>query len=245
MALAVYGWRLNIDFARFLLGGFMFRRFMLSFLYFTCLASEGSQSRKLHAPWVSCFSENGNEFEGSKMVRTPSVTSLDGRLKAYAEISANGVPQPNCENTVRLFVSTSNGSDFRQVFMERPSLLAGTANSLGPIGWSPNGRWLLVEFGNWWYDADGGGLGVLLYDRQNNRVLMPDLPLLVRKSLKQDCSIELFEVLGFDASSHVLLRLADSYDEGDDQPQTHCFRGVEDWSVDPARGTIKRGLASR
>jgi hypothetical protein len=223
----------------------MFRNFMLSLLCFTCLASEGSHDRKLHAPWVSCYSETGHDFEGSKTVRTPSVASLDGRLKAYAEISANGVPRPNCENTVRLFVSTPGGLGFRQVFMERPSLLAGTANSLGPIGWSPNGRWLLVEFGNWWYDADGGDLAVLLYDSQNDRILIPDLSLLIQRNLKQECSIELFEILGFDASSHVLLRLADSYDEGDDQPQSHCFRKIEDWSIDPARDTIKRVSARR
>ncbi len=99
---------------------------------------------------------------------------------------------------------------------------------------------MLVEFGNWWYDADGGDLAVLLYDRQNDRILIPDLSLLIRRNLKQECSIELFEILGFDASSHVLLRLADSYDEGDDQPQSHCFRQIENWSIDLGRDTIKR-----
>lgn len=221
----------------------MFRSFMLSLLCCTCLASEHPQIRKLHAPWVSCFSEDSHRFEGPKTVRTPQVTSPDGTLKAYAEIEAKGDPERSCENTIRLFVSTPDRAGFRQIFLQKPSLMEGTANSLGPIGWSPNGRWLLVEYGNWWEGGDGGGITVLLYDRQKGKVLIPDLQSLVRRNLKKECSIDVFEVLGFDALSHVLLRLADSYDEGDDQPQSHCFREIEDWSIDPRRDTIERVTA--
>ncbi len=218
----------------------MLRSFIIGLLCAAGLTSEPSRGPQLHAPWVSCFSENGQQFEGPRAVRTPLVTSADGSLKAYAEIEANEVPRQSCENTVRLFVSFPGVEGFRQVFLQKPSVVDGTANSLGPIGWSPNGRWLLVEYGNWWYDSDAGARTVLLYDRQKDRASIPDLRRLIRRSLKRECSITVSDVVGFDASSHVLLRLADRSEEGDDQPQSRCFRKVEQWSIDPERGTIKR-----
>jgi hypothetical protein len=33
---------------------------------------------QLHAPWVSCWSQSGEQWEGPKTVRTPLITSSDG-----------------------------------------------------------------------------------------------------------------------------------------------------------------------
>jgi hypothetical protein len=150
------------------------------------------------------------------------------------------VPFPHgCENTVRLFVSTPKSEGFRQVFLQRPSILGGTANSLGPISWSPNRRWLLVEFGNWCYDCDGGGLGVLLYDKATGKVVIPNLTHLAETTLKQkSCWMDLLMIDGFDASSRVHLHLTDAFEEGEDQTETHCFHGTEEWTFDPANGTL-------
>lgn len=195
---------------------------------------------QLHAPWVSCWSEPGNRWQGPKTVRTPLVTSPDGKLKAYAQIQASASGPLRCENTVRLFVSTQKSAGFHQVFLQRPSDLDGTANSLGPIGWSPNKRWLLVEFGNWFYASDAGDLSVLLYDRTSGKVVIPDLTHLAETTLNQkSCWIRLLKIDGFDASSRVRLHLADDIAEGDDQPETHCFHGTEVWTFDPADGTLQ------
>jgi hypothetical protein len=148
-----------------------------------------------------------------------------------------------CENTVRLFVSTQNSAGFHQVFMQKPSPFGGTANSLGPNSWSPDGRWLLVEFGRWFYDSDAGGLNILLYDKRNGKVVSPNLTRIVEANRKRQCSIMIVKVIGFDASSRVRLQLADNIEEGEDQPETHCFRGTEEWALNPTSETLQ--LVSR
>jgi hypothetical protein len=194
---------------------------------------------QFHSPWVSCWSQS-DQWEGAKTVRTPLVTSSAGKLKAYAQIEASEPFPHGCENTVRLFVSTSKSEGFRQVFLLRPSVPDGTANSLAPISWSPNGRWLLAEFGNWCYGCDGGGIGVLLYDRTTGKVVFPDLTHIAETTLKQkSCWIRILRIQGFDASSRIHLHLADDIAEGDDQPETHCFKGTEEWAFDPADGTLR------
>jgi hypothetical protein len=151
---------------------YMFRCVVIGLLCSTCLAREPPRGTKEHAPWVSCFSESGEHWQGAKTVRTPMLTSSDGKLRAYARIRAKAVGPLECGNTVRLMVSTPNSVGFRQVFMQRPSTLVGTATSLGPIGWSPNERWLLVEIADFFYASDAGGIGVLLYDRKNDKILL-------------------------------------------------------------------------
>jgi hypothetical protein len=200
---------------------------------------------QLHAPWVSCWSQSGDKWEGAKTVRTPLITSSDGKLKAYAEIQAS-VPFPHgCENTVRLFVFTPKSAGFRQVFLQRPSDLDGNANSLGPIAWSPNKRWLLVEFEDACYGCDGGGIGILIYDKTTDKVVIPDLSHIAETTLKQkSCYARLLHIDGFDNSSRVHIHLADDTDEAEDQPYTHCFHGTEEWIFDPTYGTLQL-LASR
>ncbi len=216
--------------------------FRVARIFFFCLILfvgrplRGSQP---HAPWVSCFSQSSHHWEGAKTVRTPTITSPDGTQRAYAQIEAKETEPLTCENTVHLFVSTKNSADFRQVFMQKPSPLGGTANSVGPNSWSPDGRWLLVEFDKWFYDSDAGGLDVLLYDMRRGEIVSPDLTRIVQTKRKQECSIKVIKVIGFDASSRVRLQLADNIEEGEDQPSTHCFRKTEEWALDPAHQTVQ------
>ena len=138
---------------------------------------------------------------------------------------------------MRLFISAPGQKGFRQVYDLKPSEVEGTLNSLGPVGWSPDGRWLLIEFGNWWEGSDPGGLGVLLYNSHTKNVSSMDLPSLIRRTLNRECSITVVSVIGFNASSQVLLRLADSTDEGEAEPLTHCFEGTESWRIDLQRSS--------
>lgn len=201
------------------------------------LASPSSQRSPMHAPWVTCSPENGKHSTTKKRVRTPLVTSSNGRLKAFAEIEAERIPGGNCQTEVRLFVSEPGQKGFRQVYHLKPSEAEGTLNSLGPVGWSPDGRWLLIEFGNWWEGSDAGGLGVLLYDSHAKTVSNTDLRSLISRTLNRECSITVVSVIGFNASSQVLLRLADSTDEGETEPLTHCFQGTESWAINPQRNS--------
>ena len=74
----------------------------------TAAVASAQRNRDFHAPafrapWVSCFDSTG-QFTGPKNVRTGTLRSSDGKLRAYAEISAAAVGHSDCENTVRLLV---------------------------------------------------------------------------------------------------------------------------------------------
>jgi hypothetical protein len=137
------------------------------------------------------------------------------------------------------FVATQGSTSFQQVYVEKGSSLLGTANSLMPISWSPDGRWLLVAFSNWYYASDAGGLSFLLYDTTKRRIILPDLHHLVLTALKKECSIRTSMSFSFDALSRVHLRLADDVEEGDEEPKTHCFQGQEEWIFEPRRNTMQ------
>jgi hypothetical protein len=218
----------------------MWRLLVVCLTCSTCLTATGLPTADAGPPWVSCFADPpSDEWKGPRTVRTPLVTSVDGKLRAYAVIEARAVGPVECLNTVRLFVSTQSSKRFQQVYVEKGSSLRGTANSLGPIGWSPDGRWLLVGFGHWSYESDGGGLSILLYDTTEVRVILPDLGLLVAKALKKKCSIRTGMPFRFDTLSRVHFQLADYVDEGEEEPNTHCFRGQEEWVFNPRKGTIQ------
>jgi hypothetical protein len=217
----------------------MLRFASISLLCLIFFAGRPLRGSERYAPWVSCFSQSGHHWEGAKKVRTPTVISSDGNLKAYAQIEATESGPLMCENTVRLFVSVQNAAGFQQVFMQKPSPLGGTANSLGPNSWSPDGRWLLIEFGRWFYDSDAGGLDILLYDKRKGKIVSPDLTHIVQANRKQECSIRVIKVVGFDASSRVRLQLADNIEDGEVQRETRCFHGTEEWTLNPASETMQ------
>jgi hypothetical protein len=217
----------------------MFRSATIGLLCLAFLVGKPLNGSDKHAPWVSCFSKSGEHWEGGKTFRTPTTISSDGKLKAYAQIRASVSAPRTCENTVRLFVSTQDSVGFHQVFMQKPSALGGTANSLAPNSWSPDQRWLLVEFGNWFYGSDAGGIDLMLYDNKAGKIVSPDLTRMIKVTLKRECSIRLIKIIGFDASSRVRLELAEDTDEGEDQPRTHCFHGTEEWAMDPQNETMQ------
>ena len=218
----------------------MWRLLILCLSCSTCSPGNRLLMAETGPPWVSCFADpSSNEWRGPKTVRTPLVASLSGQLRAYAVIEAKAVGPGECLNTVRLFVATQKSQRFQQVYVEKGSSFDGRANSLRPISWSPNGRWLLVAFGNWYYASDAGGVSILLYDTTKQRVILPNLRLLVKTALKKECSLQVGMPFSFDAFSRVHLRLADDVDEGDDEPNTHCFRGQEEWVFDPETRTMQ------
>jgi hypothetical protein len=190
---------------------------------------------------VSCDDSTG-QFAGSKTVRTEPLTSFDGSLRAYAEISAAASTNLGCENTVRLYVS-SNDRPYRLVFHQTPSAISGTANSLGPVAWSADNRWLAVEFGYWFYGSDNGSLGLLLYDGRTHSIRTPNVLGKIERRLGKKCSLGLRSVVGFDSQNRIVVRVSDWVDvEGD---SSHCIQGTADWLYDPVRGIASARAASR
>jgi hypothetical protein len=194
-----------------------------------------------HAPWVSCFDSTG-QFVGPKNLRTDPLMSADGKLRAYAEIRAAPGSESGCGNTVRLFAS-SNSRPYRLVFSQSPSVSSGTADSLGPVAWSPDNRWLAVEFGYWFYASDNASLGLLLYDGQTHAIRRPDVIGKIERRLGKKCSLGLRSVIGFDSRSRVVLRVSDWVDEVGDS--SHCIRGTANWLYDPVTGATNPVAAPR
>lgn len=158
-----------------------------------------NKRRNVHAPWVSCLSEDGVPFAGPKMVRTPVPTSGDGTKHAYAEIVAtrNRKAPDACENVATLHIS-GPGTVFRSVFVQRPSIRNGTANSLAPHAWSADNRSLLVERGRCDYASDFGGLDILLFDSRTGPPGCDPAKLAIH------CVLAIQEILGFNRINEVL-----------------------------------------
>ncbi len=192
-----------------------------------------AEKRKIHAPWVTC-AEEGQKPVASRTVRTPVLTSPDGRHRAYAEIQA--IEKMNeCGNTVRLFVG-DRGSPMHMAFEQGPAD-GEDAVSLAPVSWSPNSRWLLVERGSWSYGSDAGGIDPVLYDAQSGKVLEPDVLREVERVMGKHCGLDYNEMLGFDAQNCVRLHLFDSKNE--EGQGTHCITGGGAWLFDPATQTAR------
>lgn len=198
------------------------------------VVASAQQNSSFHAPWVSCTDSNGR-FVGPKDVRTDPVTSSDGKLRAYAEISAAIDSHSDCGNTVRLFISANN-RPYRLAFIQAPSMMNGTADSLGPVAWSSDGRWLAVEFGIWVYGSDSASLALLLYDSRTQATKTPAVIKQIEHRLGKRCFLGLRSVVGFDSRSRVVLRVADWIDE--EGLSSNCIRGTADWLYDPVGGKV-------
>ena len=196
-----------------------------------------AEDRKLHAPWVSCYDNTGEHLIGAKFVRTPLLASPDGRVRAYAEIRAVPAAKTGCGNTAVLFISGQDSKP-RAVFTQKPDINeGGTAGSLGPIGWSSDSRWLLVEQGLWWYASDSGGLGVLVYDAREDRVSALDVLGAIARKFDKSCSLDVVSIIGFDPQDRIIVRVSDaaSEEEVDTQTQSPCITmpgGTADWLYD-------------
>jgi hypothetical protein len=210
-------------------------------MIFTAVVASAQQNSGSHAPWVSCEDSTG-KFAGRQNMRTPTLNSSDRRHSAYAEISAATDAHSNCGNTVRLFISANNGP-YRLVFTQDPSVQNGTADLLGPVAWSPDGRWLVVEFGIWFYASDNASLGLLLYDSRTQTIKAPDVIKGIERRLGKHCSLDLRTIVGFDSRSRVVLKVTDRRDE--EGSVSDCIRGTADWLYDPATGSAIPGATGR
>jgi hypothetical protein len=213
----------------------------LRLIVLTAVVACAQQNRGSRAPWVSCEDSTG-KFAGRKNVRTPTLNSSDHEHSAYAEISATPDAHSNCGNTVRLFAAANNRT-YRLVFTQAPSVRGGTANSLGPVAWSPDGRWLAVEFGIWFYASDNASLALLMYDSRTAATKAPDVISQIERRIGKGCSLSLRSVGGFDSRGRVVVKVADQIDE--EGRGSKCIAGTGNWSYDPATGAVNPGPVDR
>jgi len=196
---------------------------------------------RIHAPWVSCYDKNGKNFIGPKDERTPMLTSPNKIYRGYAEIHAQA-NAGQCRNRADLFIST-RGAPFKLVFTQMASEKNGTATSLGPVGWSPDSRWLVVERGLLFYESDSGGIGLLLYDTQSGKVSTPEVETAIQNTLRKRCALR-YGIMGFDGRNRVKLRVTDWVDELGDR-QSQCIRGAAAWLFDPISLTALAAQSDR
>jgi hypothetical protein len=156
--------------------------------------------------------------------------------RAYAEIRAQRVPVDECQNSAELLISV-RGAAFRPVFTQAPSNENGTASSLGPVAWSANSRWLVVERGLWSYSSDAFGLALLLYDTQSDKASTPDVSGAIQSAIGKTCVLS-YAIVGFDAQNLVRLRVQDRLDEIGDR-ESQCFSNAVEWLFDPLSLTAR------
>jgi beta-glucosidase len=180
---------------------------------------------KVYAPYVC----DG----GPRTERTGPVRSPDRSHTAYGETTTKG-EAAGCENTARLYV------DGKLVLVKPTVPMGANVGSLLPLAWSPNSRWLLVEYGAYVYASDAGGIDFYLYDAAMGTVKHPHVAKAVEHR-KADRKCQLYAVgpAGFDAENRMRFYVDDQA-EVDGQRLSYCIEGEEQWSYDPATGTVRR-----
>ncbi len=203
-------------------------------LLFGIAANTADQPEKFYAPTLSCFQPD-KQPPPKEVWRTPVLVSPNGRYRAYAQIDANfdqTFSQP-CRTKAQLFIS-SRGASFKVAFLEQTSVKDDAAVSLGPVGWSPNSRWLVVERAAGYWASDFGGLDFVLYDSTRQKVSTPDVLGAIGKSIGKHCVLDYRSFHGFDASNRLIVRVADSHDE--EGRGTSCIADAADWLFNPVTG---------
>lgn len=162
------------------------------------------------------------------MARGKTLTSPDGRNRAYVEIEVVQLASrmgAACRNTSKLLLSTSGNNEFRIRYMEEPTQCEG--NGIRLVDWSKNSKALLFQVNRWIYESDaceGGDL--LLYSAETQRFKLFTIERVSRwfsTKLKRDCVVDITP-LGFSEDGDILF-------EADDNPwmEEECFSRPAKW----------------
>ena len=153
--------------------------------------------------------------------------------QAYGEIRAKG-QDINCENTARLFVDG-------KLVLDKPTVpMHANAGTIAPIAWSRDGRWLVIEYGEYFYASDFGGIDLFLYDAASGKVRHPNVIRSIERGHSgKRCKLDLGGVSGFDSRNQLRIYVHD-YAEADGQRNSYCIDDSEEWSYDPVTGAVRR-----
>lgn len=179
----------------------------------------------------------------TRIVRSDTFVSPDGKRRAYAEVEAKALyPQrppgysgPLCVNNSRLFAS--EGQDFKIVFLQEPSDQE-TGNSLRPVDWSADSRRLLLELAEWQYETPSISRSILLYDARNGTFQQPDMMHIFRKQFGIECSLNI-HVLGFTGEGKIAFETQPLTPEEEEVlALPSCARKKETYEMDRSTETI-------
>ena len=183
---------------------------------------------------ASCYDKSTGRLVGSNKSVTSVLVSPGGLHRAYAEseAAASQSPNPECQNTSKLFVSGPNGDDFRPMLVVKPSPEA-LGNNIDLIDWSPDGNRLLLAQGVWQWGSDAGGIMVRIYDAESknlSREFLVDEAF--TRYVGKNCA-GVFYPVGFSSSGQVVLTAGPFFEEGEDKPvEDSCVQQKGFWLMD-------------
>ncbi len=199
-----------------------------------------SKSTSKDTKYVSCWNKK-QSLTGSKLVRSPILTSTDGLHSAYVEVEVTAFePQdaahysgPLCENTSRLFLAGPGDAEFKLAYSQTPDFSDG--NSLKLVDWSPDGRHLLMERTIWKYESEGDYTDLILFALGSGAVTAPDLSRILEARFGKDCSSE-NSLIGFTTEGNVVVAVSPLEDTYYNEGATSCVKQKTTLALDAKHG---------
>jgi len=184
------------------------------------------------------FVDCGDSTPRARVVRSPALVSPDGRYRAYAQVETRVIRETKkdtelaeCANRSRLFVGSSPGRVLPQVYEEEPTYWM-RGNGIRLVDWSADSRYLLVELWRWQYYSDTIGTWILVYDREKELFLSPDLNDLFSRMRQRECWLNI-KLLGFASDNRVASEAEDEMMLG-----STCLEKKSRWLVEPMGGYL-------
>jgi hypothetical protein len=131
---------------------------------------------------------------------------------------------------------SSNSSPFKAAKVLQTSRTDDVFESLAPIAWSPDSRWLVVEH-LWASYGDAFGITPFIYDATARRVLAPDILSSIQKHLGNGCGLEYRSFDGFDSQNRLIVSVADWKDE--EGQGSSCIDRNARWIFDPITSAVE------
>ena len=174
----------------------------------------------------------------ARVVRSASLVPPDRRYRAYAEVetrmigeTTKGTELAECANRSRLFIGNSSSRVLPQVYEEEPTYWM-RGNGLRLVDWSADSRYLLVELWRWQYYSDTIGTWILVYDREKDLLLSPDLNKLFSRMHQRECWLNI-KLLGFASDNRVAFEAEDDMMIG-----STCLEKKSRWLLEPVGGYL-------
>jgi len=189
---------------------------------------EPSRSTSKDTKYVSCWNKK-QALIGSRLVKSPILSSPDDLHRAYVEVEAIAFqPQnaatysgPLCENTSRLFLAGPEGAEFTLAYSQSADFSDG--NSLKIVDWSPDGMHLLMERTMWKYESEGDFTDLVLFSLSSGGVTAPELSKILEGRFGKDCSSD-SSVIGFTPEGNVVILVKPVEDTYYNEGATSCVK---------------------
>lgn len=196
-----------------------------------CQSSENTSS-------LSCWdNHHGGTFQ-TRHAKTPVMKSSGGA--AYADVTAeasNSGEAQFCKNTVQVFFA-KDGANYKVAYEKAG--LDDEGVGIRVLGWSQNGKELLMETSVWGYDLDRDvSKSALLLDADTAQVKELPLADAFEHVFGKDCEFD-SSVIGWQGDERVLIRVGKTPPTTKYQ-QTFCVEKPTIYSFNLTEGKIQTG----